>query len=183
MADDRRICTKCKQPGEFYPRGRKAWCKECCKAYFRAWYKTNPQKVKAIAKRKAAKPATKKRVAEYRKKYRRKGGAGHASEKRRQLKRRLRDFGMSLHDYAEFTAAHADLCAICRRKETNTRNNRVRRLAIDHDHTTGAVRGLLCTGCNTGLGAFGDSVELLEAAIRYLRGEQRFGVGPRGAGP
>jgi hypothetical protein len=174
MADAQKICTKCKQPGEFYPRGRKRWCKECCKAYFREWYKKNPKKVKAIAKRKWAKPETKKKISEYRKKYRRRGGAGHENEKKRNLKRRLRLYGLSLEDHQKFLVQHDNRCAICRREERAKRGNQLKRLAIDHDHKTGAVRGLLCHACNNGLGCFEDTPELLEAAIRYLCGEQRF---------
>lgn len=40
---------------------------------------------------------------------------------------------------------------------------------VDHDHTTGLVRGALCTHCNRGLGAFMDSPELLEKAIEFLK--------------
>ena len=42
------------------------------------------------------------------------------------------------------------------------------KLVIDHNHTTGKVRALLCTGCNTGLGLFGDDEELLNKARSYL---------------
>lgn len=44
-------------------------------------------------------------------------------------------------------------------------------MAVDHDHTTGRFRGLLCASCNGALGALGDSVEGLERALAYLRGE------------
>jgi hypothetical protein len=45
-------------------------------------------------------------------------------------------------------------------------------LAIDHDHKSGVVRGLLCNNCNRGLGRLKDSVALLNAAVRYLKGGQ-----------
>jgi hypothetical protein len=45
-------------------------------------------------------------------------------------------------------------------------------LAMDHDHRTGAIRGLLCNNCNRGLGRFKDSPDLLESALRYLKREQ-----------
>lgn len=51
-------------------------------------------------------------------------------------------------------------CAICQ-SET--------KLCIDHDHGTGAVRGLLCLNCNLALGNFHDSIEKLEKAIMYLK--------------
>jgi len=43
------------------------------------------------------------------------------------------------------------------------------RLVVDHDHDTGAVRGLVCPQCNVGLGMFKDTPSLLESAARYLR--------------
>ena len=63
-------------------------------------------------------------------------------------------------------------CAICQK----TPEENGRRLAVDHNHTTGDVRGLLCTQCNVGLGNLGDSVERLRSAIRYLneRGSYAF---------
>jgi len=54
-------------------------------------------------------------------------------------------------------------CAICGQVPTTRRG-----LAIDHDHETGQVRGLLCHGCNIAIGNFGDDIELMQKAIDYL---------------
>lgn len=43
------------------------------------------------------------------------------------------------------------------------------KLVVDHDHSTGKVRGLLCSICNTGIGMFKDSTKNLEKAIEYLK--------------
>jgi hypothetical protein len=51
-------------------------------------------------------------------------------------------------------------CLICRKTE---------KLCIDHCHTTGKIRGLLCHQCNKGLGDFKDSIEFLTSAISYLK--------------
>lgn len=53
------------------------------------------------------------------------------------------------------------VCAICAQPGKS--------LCVDHNHTTGEVRGLLCSNCNTGLGLFGDNVQHLTQAIEYLR--------------
>ena len=55
-------------------------------------------------------------------------------------------------------------CAICGVHESDLK----KRLAIDHCHETGEVRGLLCFNCNTGLGKLGDSVDGLQRALDYL---------------
>lgn len=51
-------------------------------------------------------------------------------------------------------------CAICREKPGRY---------VDHNHTTGKIRGLLCNACNRGLGLLGDETKRLERAIEYLR--------------
>lgn len=60
---------------------------------------------------------------------------------------------------------HNGLCDICGIEKLGYSG---RRLAIDHDHKTGLVRGMLCQKCNIGLGNFNDNPELLEKAMKYL---------------
>jgi len=55
------------------------------------------------------------------------------------------------------------VCAICRRPPSAMTH-----LAVDHDHSTGVVRGLLCGACNLGLGNFRDDPDLLWRANQYL---------------
>jgi hypothetical protein len=75
-----------------------------------------------------------------------------------------RRFGMDPSEYERMRAAQKDCCAICASGTTSGD-----RLHIDHDHATGAIRGLLCESCNLGLGKFKDSAETLERAAAYLR--------------
>ena len=63
-----------------------------------------------------------------------------------------------------YVMEHDGYCEICGGPPTG----RTKRLSIDHDHATGAFRGLLCGHCNTGLGMFKDNPNLLEKAIQYL---------------
>ena len=56
-------------------------------------------------------------------------------------------------------------CAICKVKDNGTYEY----FSVDHCHKTLKVRGLLCTNCNNGLGRFKDRIDLLDAAIKYLR--------------
>jgi hypothetical protein len=82
----------------------------------------------------------------------------------------LRDrFGITLEHYDSLLASQNDVCAICNGPETAKRNGVIRRLSVDHNHSTGAVRGLLCQKCNSGIGYFRESAELLKAAITYLQ--------------
>lgn len=65
-------------------------------------------------------------------------------------------------EYRRMLASQGGACAIC-----GVRPRR-RRLAIDHDHETGAIRGLLCGNCNLGIGHFADDPGLLQKAASYL---------------
>ncbi|MFM7009119.1 MAG: endonuclease VII domain-containing protein [Betaproteobacteria bacterium] len=70
-------------------------------------------------------------------------------------------YGISLEERNAMEVTQSGKCLIC--------NEIPKRLVVDHCHTSGKVRGLLCDHCNTGLGRFKDSPELLMAAIRYLK--------------
>lgn len=71
-------------------------------------------------------------------------------------------FGISAAEYDRLGDAQGGVCAICLKRPKQ-------RLAVDHDHATGKIRGLLCGRCNPGLGMFGDSEVTLSAAIKYLQ--------------
>ena len=73
---------------------------------------------------------------------------------------------MTREDYEHLLASQDGRCAICGRKPSP-----VRRLHVDHEHSSGRIRGLLCAACNPALGLFRDSEELLIKAITYLRAD------------
>lgn len=76
-----------------------------------------------------------------------------------------RTFGITLHEYEAMVCSQKGLCAICECRPKSDEN-----LHVDHDHRTGEIRGLLCRGCNTGIGLLRDSSPLLLAAVAYLTG-------------
>ena len=72
-------------------------------------------------------------------------------------------------EYRELLEKQNGNCAICKKPEKRRdKFGRLKSLAVDHCHTDGHVRGLLCADCNVALGYFGDSPDILESAIRYL---------------
>lgn len=75
-------------------------------------------------------------------------------------------YGITADEYDQM-AIEQNGCAICGALECGGRGS-TSRLAVDHDHVTGKIRGLLCNNCNNGLGRFKDDVELLQKAITYL---------------
>lgn len=83
-----------------------------------------------------------------------------------ELKRR---FGIGLAEYDVMFAKQGGVCAICKQTEIASRGGKDLWLAVDHSHTTGKVRGLLCSNCNRGIGCFGDDESRLTGAIAYLR--------------
>jgi hypothetical protein len=78
-------------------------------------------------------------------------------------------FGLTSAEYDAMLAAQGGVCAICGGKETHVhKSGKLKDLAVDHDHETGQVRGLLCMNHNQGIGRFQNDPALLRAAADYL---------------
>ena len=141
-------CGKCKEekptsafsPSRIRKSPNAAWCRACSKAYGVANKHKWREKTNATKRKWYAVNSDKNRDYMFRKNY-----------------------GISLDDYQAVLHAQGGLCVICRQPWPGKRP-----LVVDHDHETGMVRGLLCQGCNVGLGALREDVGILESAIRYL---------------
>lgn len=145
-----KVCTKCgteKPHSEF---GRKSdqrdglntWCKMCVNEYTIVYNKKNPERRRESTRRWREKNRDK-----YKSSYR----GTH-----------LKKYGLTLQEYTTLLEQQGGVCAICACAPCR------RRFAVDHDHTDGNIRGLLCSNCNTGIGLLGDSPGRLQAAIAYL---------------
>ena len=136
--------------------GHRSECKACAREIRKAWYWANRDAVIANVKR--WQQENKEHLSEYRREYR----------QRRLVEERnaylLRTFGIEIADYERMLAAQGGGCAICGKRPGKIS------LHVDHDHESGAIRGLLCVGCNNTLGQFRDSAELLARASNYVVG-------------
>ena len=75
------------------------------------------------------------------------------------------NYGLSNEQYLDLIKNQNGCCAICSTHQSELK----RKLVVDHDHTTGKVRGLLCSFCNVAIGMFKESEENIMSAISYLR--------------
>jgi hypothetical protein len=122
--------------------------KEKRRALGRKWRAANPDRVKELAheshlRRKARFGSL---LVEQRKEFDRKKNLGR--------------YGLTPALFESMCQAQDGRCAICDKKA---------KLFVDHDHDTGAVRALLCTRCNVGIGMLADDPVVLELAAAYLR--------------
>lgn len=94
--------------------------------------------------------------------------ANPEQSKHHQLKNK---FGISIQEYREMQQIRKNKCDICDKSEVvfSRRGNKIRDLSVDHNHKTSRVRGLLCQGCNKGIGLLREDIKILNAAIKYLR--------------
>jgi uncharacterized protein YbaR (Trm112 family) len=146
-----KTCPNCKQDllVESFNRsnrrdGYQTYCRECHNHMQRKKYNLNPEeKIKRQireARRKSKKPLAKKDA---------------------ELQRL---YGITVDDYLNILESQDGVCKICH-KDCKTKS----RLSVDHNHSSGKVRGLLCNRCNRAIGMFEDSPELLLSAISYLQ--------------
>jgi hypothetical protein len=87
-----------------------------------------------------------------------------ASDRQRDSQYRIR-YGITLDEYNNMFEHQNGCCKICGTHQADLKN----RLSVDHCHTSGAVRGLLCDRCNTALGLFDDDEQVLENALKYIK--------------
>lgn len=127
------------------------------KRYFREYYKKRKSELDAYKKEWLAANPTK--PAEYAKKYNE-----NTQEKRRQAQRKHR-YGLTADQFDAMLEQQDNKCAICSRSFEGTK------VFVDHCHSVGNVRGLLCPSCNTALGLIHDDLGWLTKAKKYLMGK------------
>lgn len=125
---------------------------ECNRCRGRSYYERNTDAVKA---------RTRARYAENRKEIMADQRRYHSLiNPNSRLAFQAKKYGISLDQFFTMVELQGGVCAICSRVP--------KRWSIDHCHSTGKVRGLLCTTCNSGLGFFRDDTDVLHTAIGYL---------------
>lgn len=77
-----------------------------------------------------------------------------------------RRYGISDERYAQLLEAQSGVCAVC--SGSSTRRGKSISLSVDHNHSTGRIRGLLCSLCNTGIGLLDDDPTTLGKMLAYL---------------
>lgn len=80
------------------------------------------------------------------------------------MKYRVGRYGITVSEFYSLIEQQNNKCAICEETFEKTRTRH-----IDHCHTSGKVRGMLCHGCNTAIGLMKESPEILKAALKYLQ--------------
>ena len=138
--DHLKTCSKCKESKTHSPKS--SWCKDCSAKSKKEYISRNKDIIseKMKIKRKQCPNYARKHLYKYK-------------------------YNITIEDYDRMLLEQNNCCAICK-SEYSGRGNKI--FDVDHCHTTGKVRGLLCVTCNFSLGGFKDSVENLMTAIEYL---------------
>lgn len=131
------------------------------------WRKENPAEAKLVGYRYRIKNPYK--IKEFNKKSAdKRNSTPELKEKYRKYLREKhlnRKFGLSIEEYDKIFIKQNGNCSICGINRSKLNRN----LAVDHNHSTGKIRDLLCTKCNTILGGANDDINILQKAIIYLR--------------
>lgn len=160
-----KFCTRCKSNKELTEFGKNrrtkdglsVWCKPCCSEHGKLQY-----------------AKSKERVLEYQKQYRKlnldkvrqtkKIWKAKNKEKVSDINRwskRKQAYGITKDQFFDLLEKQNNGCAICSKPVGISS-------AVDHDHDTGKVRGILCDPCNTSLGIFGDNLQGIMNVVSYL---------------
>ena len=160
MDSDLKVCNRCgvaKSLDEFYVSkggrdGRRPECKVCNLAARRLKYAADPRP--HIERVMRWRDANRERYLERQRSY-----TGTPQKKASNRKSHLkRKYGLTLEAFDALLASQGDGCAICGTVDADN---------VDHDHATGAVRGILCFSCNVGIGHLADE-DRLTGALAYL---------------
>lgn len=119
------------------------------------WLKENSDSRKQIIKRYNSKPPSKEKAAKY----------YQENKEKLQNNRLIRTYNISLEEYSLLLKKQQNKCAICGIDKCSSGKS----FAVDHDHKTNKIRGLLCKNCNVGLGMFEDNTNNIEKALLYLK--------------
>jgi hypothetical protein len=94
--------------------------------------------------------------------------------KRPEVQNKIRDwdlkkaFGITLGEYNVLLDSQNGKCVICGKEEIRQRNGKIKHLAVDHNHKTGKVRGLVCHDCNVALGYLKEDINTMKKMIEYI---------------
>jgi len=77
-------------------------------------------------------------------------------------------YGITPDDYNKLLMAQDNKCAVCGTDIQTYNMGHIKHFAVDHDHTTGKIRGLLCHNCNRSIGLLKEDPEVLRKAANYI---------------
>lgn len=171
MEKNSKFCYKCKRKLSFKnfckdknrSDGLSLRCRDCAKSYYKKnrgdilvekeeYYNKNSKNI--LRKKKIYYIKNKNSIQEYRQSH-------WSTSRNSQL---IYHYGITLKDYENMLEKQDYKCKICKKEQETLKKP----LVVDHNHTTGKIRGLLCDNCNVGLGRFNDSVSLCKECVKYL---------------
>lgn len=130
------------------------FCKRCRSEQNKEYVKNNKEKV--LASRDRYRRANMEKYRQYSNKY------SASNREKRKGYRLFYKYGISQEQYDEMLDRQKGVCKVCGKPEEG------KALAVDHNHHTGQVRGLLCSYCNQALGLAQDSLEIVKKMVDYL---------------